>query len=379
MGVQLVIEDFEGAKTVFPLGDGAVTIGRQEGNTIQLTEKNVSRSHALLRPVDDGWQLEDLQSYNGVRLNGELIEGVSVCHDGDLIQIGDYQIQLGDGETALKATKELGPALLAAANEATPDMDSPAPSIAAREDLDPAVRPVAVAAPVTDSFDHLDGLDDLDTPPKGKGGLVAVLLLLIAGGAGGYYFWSQSQAADGQANDAPAAAASASADVNEADPADRADADSAARDPAVPDSGDEPEDAGEPEDAAADDGEPEIIDDADDGEVDEIEPEPEPAVVKDPTPAPTPAPAQKKKKKKKSATALLADARKAQLAGRYSSAYSLARKAYSAKASQEAAQVMGVAACKMGDAGKAKSALSKLSGSTKSALKSVCAGAGIKL
>ena len=72
-------------------------------------------------------------------------------------------------------------------------------------------------------------------------------------------------------------------------------------------------------------------------------------------------------------------ARKAQLGGNYSKAYSLAKKSYAAEASPDAAQVMGVAACKMGDEGKAKSAYGKLSGGKKSALKSICAKSGIEL
>ena len=45
---KLVICDDEGKTTIVPLIRDEVTIGRREGNTIRLTDRNVSRNHALL-------------------------------------------------------------------------------------------------------------------------------------------------------------------------------------------------------------------------------------------------------------------------------------------------------------------------------------------
>ena len=61
--MRLIIEDLEGATTVVNLGNEDVTIGRKPHNTIQLTEQNVSRSHAKLIVQDDGWVIQDLGSY----------------------------------------------------------------------------------------------------------------------------------------------------------------------------------------------------------------------------------------------------------------------------------------------------------------------------
>ena len=41
---KLVIQDDEGKTTVVPLIRDEITIGRKEGNTIRLTERNVSRN-----------------------------------------------------------------------------------------------------------------------------------------------------------------------------------------------------------------------------------------------------------------------------------------------------------------------------------------------
>src|ERR1700733_3227838 len=101
---KLVIEDDEGKRTVVPITRDDYTIGRKEGNSIRLTERNVSRDHAKLhkkngvskeKPV---FTLEDLTSYNGVYVNGLRVAEQQQLAHGDLIQIGDYRIVLQDDQ-----------------------------------------------------------------------------------------------------------------------------------------------------------------------------------------------------------------------------------------------------------------------------------------
>jgi pSer/pThr/pTyr-binding forkhead associated (FHA) protein len=94
--LKLIIEDDEGRRTVVPFIRQEITIGRQEGNTIRLTERNVSRHHARLLRQNGAIIVEDLGSYNGVRVNGERIEGSAPLHDGDRVQIGDYRLAIDD-------------------------------------------------------------------------------------------------------------------------------------------------------------------------------------------------------------------------------------------------------------------------------------------
>ena len=104
---KLVIEDDEGKRTVVPLTRDDYTIGRKEGNTIRLTERNVSRAHAKIRKLTNGaaaaagadrshYLLEDQQSYNGVYVNGIRVAQTQELGHGDLVQIGDYRIVLQD-------------------------------------------------------------------------------------------------------------------------------------------------------------------------------------------------------------------------------------------------------------------------------------------
>lgn len=102
---KLSIEDDQGQQTVVNLVRDEYSIGRAEANTIRLTERNVSRHHALLHRQRDQWFLEDLQSYNGVFVNGVRIGGRQELAHGDLVQIGDYRIELTDEALA---TREQG-------------------------------------------------------------------------------------------------------------------------------------------------------------------------------------------------------------------------------------------------------------------------------
>jgi pSer/pThr/pTyr-binding forkhead associated (FHA) protein len=101
---KLVIADDEGKTTVVPLVRDEITIGRKEGNTIRLTERNISRKHAKLRRSNGSFVLEDLQSFNGVKVNGKKIGNETKLAAGDQILIGDYQLALQVEATDNSAT-----------------------------------------------------------------------------------------------------------------------------------------------------------------------------------------------------------------------------------------------------------------------------------
>src|SRR3954464_4671778 len=104
--MKLIIEDDEGRKTVVPFVRDEITIGRQEGNTIRLTERNVSRRHARLFRQNGHIAVEDLGSYNGIRINGDKISGQTQVNEGDLIQIADYDLSVQNEQ----ATQTMPPA-----------------------------------------------------------------------------------------------------------------------------------------------------------------------------------------------------------------------------------------------------------------------------
>src|SRR5882724_7339838 len=113
--LKLTIEDDEGKTTVIPVIRDEMTIGRQEGNTIRLTERNVSRRHARLLRQNGVVYVEDLASFTGVKLNGARISAVTPIREGDELLIGDYKILLktdrpSDGVVAASAGAGVGAA-----------------------------------------------------------------------------------------------------------------------------------------------------------------------------------------------------------------------------------------------------------------------------
>lgn len=94
---KLTIMDDEGKQTELPLSRGEYAIGRAEENTVRLTDRNISRKHLVLkRGADEGWVVEDLNSYNGCFVNGMRVSGTHPLYHGDLLQLGDYRLELQD-------------------------------------------------------------------------------------------------------------------------------------------------------------------------------------------------------------------------------------------------------------------------------------------
>ena len=88
---KLTIEDDEGQQTSLSLAVDEYRLGRAEANTIRLTDRNVSRNHALLKKNGQAWLVKDLRSYNGTYVNGTLI-AEQPLRDGAVITIGSTNL-----------------------------------------------------------------------------------------------------------------------------------------------------------------------------------------------------------------------------------------------------------------------------------------------
>ena len=159
--VRLVISDNEGASTVVPLLRDEVTIGRKEGNTIRLTERNISRRHVQLIRLGGVYKLRDLDSYNGVLVNGRRVQGESDLNAGDQIQLGDYTIVVEE-EQAVVGSRP--PAAALAAPPEPSVLSSRRPAVPAR--LVMLTQPALGAEFVlpTDRTARLGRSDEVDCP-----------------------------------------------------------------------------------------------------------------------------------------------------------------------------------------------------------------------
>jgi len=100
---KLSIEDEQGNRTVVNLVREEYSIGRAEDNTVRLTERNISRHHAKLAKNGTGWNLFDLNSYNGCFINGARVSESQRIENGDLVQLGDYRLEVSAEGTAASA------------------------------------------------------------------------------------------------------------------------------------------------------------------------------------------------------------------------------------------------------------------------------------
>ena len=77
-----------------PPGAPTVRIGRGPGATLRMADVSVSRFHAELRAVEDGWLLRDLGSMNGTYLNGLRITTPVRVRAGDQVRFGAVAYRL---------------------------------------------------------------------------------------------------------------------------------------------------------------------------------------------------------------------------------------------------------------------------------------------
>lgn len=93
------------------LSEGQFAVGRSAACQLSLDDPLVSRRHALLTVSPDGVTVEDLQSRNGVVVNGERITGRIEIRPGDRIVIGSQEMTLLEARESARrqtASHEMG-------------------------------------------------------------------------------------------------------------------------------------------------------------------------------------------------------------------------------------------------------------------------------
>ena len=74
-----------------------LTIGREEGNHLRLNDERVSRFHAKVQQDDNDLILTDLESTNGTRVNGHVVQ-IRRLRFGDRISVGRSLLLFGSDD-----------------------------------------------------------------------------------------------------------------------------------------------------------------------------------------------------------------------------------------------------------------------------------------
>jgi hypothetical protein len=85
-----------------------VTIGREEGNLLRLNDERVSRYHAKVQQDGDDIILTDLESTNGTRVNGTVVQ-IRRLRFGDRVCVGRSLLLFGSNEEIAARAASMGP------------------------------------------------------------------------------------------------------------------------------------------------------------------------------------------------------------------------------------------------------------------------------
>ncbi len=76
------------------LGERRVVLGRSKECDVQVPDANVSRRHAELRQEGSSWWVVDLDSTNGLEVNGKRVQRAKLS-DRDTITLGSTELVFG--------------------------------------------------------------------------------------------------------------------------------------------------------------------------------------------------------------------------------------------------------------------------------------------
>ncbi len=105
-GITIRVLDGADRGRVFQDLNPPITVGREEGNTIQLNDERVSRYHVKIQEDHDRLVITDLESTNGTKVNNEDVQ-LRILRFGDMIQLGRSVLLFGSREQIAQRLSKL--------------------------------------------------------------------------------------------------------------------------------------------------------------------------------------------------------------------------------------------------------------------------------
>lgn len=126
-------------RKVWPLRAPVTSIGRDASSTVALPDDSVSRAHAQITRQPAGYYVTDLESSNGVLLNGEPVTSPAKISPGDVLQLGDVVLNVRDvSELASGSTEPIDFMVETGGTDAEPHDLAPSPLAAQYLPADPS-------------------------------------------------------------------------------------------------------------------------------------------------------------------------------------------------------------------------------------------------
>jgi len=150
----------------FQLDREVVTLGRGEDNDIVIDSGSVSVIHAEMHRVKGGYELRDLESTNGISLDGERLEIIPLKTGGD-VKLGEvsFEFALTGHEIEILRSEEL-------------------PPLAKLVSVEPSALPKVVVKETKTTKEEEEEDDEEEAGTGGGFGKILVLLLLVTAAFG---------------------------------------------------------------------------------------------------------------------------------------------------------------------------------------------------
>ena len=97
--LKLILEE-NGKLQELSFDEERITIGRTADNAVRISDALSSRHHCQISRAGDGFQVEDLKSRNGTKLNGQPLTEPTVLQPGDRIEVGDSYVHFAERQEA---------------------------------------------------------------------------------------------------------------------------------------------------------------------------------------------------------------------------------------------------------------------------------------
>lgn len=93
--LQITVVLGNGDRRAFEIASGHATVGRRADCDVVIDDPSVSRVHAEIVRTGDGWEIRDLDSLNGIEVEGRMVRSATLV-ERTPVGIGDARLFLGE-------------------------------------------------------------------------------------------------------------------------------------------------------------------------------------------------------------------------------------------------------------------------------------------